>query len=48
MAQLRKLGKEKQGIFYYSSQDRTKKVAKALDYLYYYLITKKKDRTIKK
>jgi hypothetical protein len=48
MAQLWKLGREEQGIFYCNSQDRTKEVAKALGYLYYYLITKKKDAAIEK
>jgi hypothetical protein len=48
MAQLQELGKEEQEIFYYNSQDKTKEVAKALGCLYYYLITKEKDTTIKK
>jgi fibronectin type 3 domain-containing protein len=48
IAQLQKLGKEEQGIFYYNSQNRTEEMAKALGYLYYYLITKKKNAAIKK
>jgi hypothetical protein len=48
IAQLQKLGRGKQGIFYYNSQDKTEEVAKALGYLYYHLITKKKDTAIKK
>jgi hypothetical protein len=48
MAQLRKLGRGEQGIFYYNSRDRTEEVAKALGCLYYYLITKEKNITIKK
>jgi hypothetical protein len=48
IARLRKLGKEEQGIFYCNSQNRTKEMAKALGCLYYYLITKKKDKAIKK
>jgi hypothetical protein len=48
IARLRKLGREEQGIFYCNSQNRTEEVAKALGCLYYYLITEKKDKAIKK
>jgi superfamily II DNA helicase RecQ len=48
MARLRKLGKGEQGIFYCSSRDRTEEVAKALGCLYYYLITKEKNKAIEK
>jgi hypothetical protein len=48
MARLQKLGREEQGIFYYSSQDRTEEMAKALGCLYYYLITKEKNKAIEK
>jgi hypothetical protein len=48
MAQLQKLGRGEQRIFYYNSQDRTEEVAKALGCLYYHLITKEKNTAIKK
>lgn len=48
MARLWRLRPRERGIFYYNSRDKTEKVAKVLDYPYYYLIINKKDITIKK
>ena len=48
MAWLWRLGLGERGIFYYSSWDGTKEVAKVLGCPYYYLMVNKKDTAVKK